>query len=47
MARIDADDLETLMIALRQFKQVNVLRIAAADIMGVIPLMIVSDYLTF
>lgn len=47
VARIDADDLETLMIALRQFKQVNVLRIAAADIMGVIPLMIVSDYLTF
>jgi glutamate-ammonia-ligase adenylyltransferase len=35
------------MIALRQFKQVNVLRIAAADIMGVIPLMVVSDYLTF
>ena len=47
VARIDADDLETLMIALRQFKQVNVLRIAAADIMGVIPLMTVSDYLTF
>jgi len=47
VARIDADDLEGLMIALRQFKQVNVLRIAAADIMGVIPLMIVSDYLTF
>ncbi len=45
--RIDTDDLESLMIALRQFKQVNVLRIAAADIMGVIPLMIVSDYLTF
>ncbi len=47
VARIDAEDLETLMIALRKFKQVNVLRIAAADIMGVIPLMIVSDYLTF
>ena len=45
--RIDVDDLEGLMIALRQFKQVNVLRIAAADIMGVIPLMILSDYLTF
>ena len=44
VARIDDDDLEALMIALRQFKQVNVLRIAAADIMGVIPLMIVSDY---
>ncbi len=47
VARIDSEDLEGLMIALRQFKQVNVLRIAAADIMGVIPLMIVSDYLTF
>jgi glutamate-ammonia-ligase adenylyltransferase len=45
--RIDNEDLEALMIALRQFKQVNVLRIAAADIMGVIPLMIVSDYLTY
>ncbi|MDD5755134.1 MAG: bifunctional [glutamate--ammonia ligase]-adenylyl-L-tyrosine phosphorylase/[glutamate--ammonia-ligase] adenylyltransferase, partial [Methylococcales bacterium] len=44
---IDTEDLESLMIALRQFKQVNVLRIAAADIMGVIPLMTVSDYLTF
>ncbi|MDD5228006.1 MAG: bifunctional [glutamate--ammonia ligase]-adenylyl-L-tyrosine phosphorylase/[glutamate--ammonia-ligase] adenylyltransferase [Methylococcales bacterium] len=47
VARIDTEDLESLMIALRQFKQVNVLRIAAADIMGVIPLMTVSDYLTF
>ncbi|MEI7839059.1 MAG: bifunctional [glutamate--ammonia ligase]-adenylyl-L-tyrosine phosphorylase/[glutamate--ammonia-ligase] adenylyltransferase [Methylococcaceae bacterium] len=47
VARMDADDLESFMIALRQFKHVNVLRIAAADIMGVIPLMIVSDYLTF
>jgi [glutamine synthetase] adenylyltransferase / [glutamine synthetase]-adenylyl-L-tyrosine phosphorylase len=47
VARIDVEDLEALMIALRQFKQVNVLRIAAADIMGVIPLMVVSDYLTY
>ncbi|MEI6744985.1 MAG: bifunctional [glutamate--ammonia ligase]-adenylyl-L-tyrosine phosphorylase/[glutamate--ammonia-ligase] adenylyltransferase [Methylococcaceae bacterium] len=47
VARTDDEDLESLMIALRQFKQVNVLRIAAADIMGVIPLMVVSDYLTF
>ncbi len=47
VARIDDDDLEALMIALRQFKQVNVLRIAAADIMDVIPLMVVSDYLTY
>ncbi|MDD2865145.1 MAG: bifunctional [glutamate--ammonia ligase]-adenylyl-L-tyrosine phosphorylase/[glutamate--ammonia-ligase] adenylyltransferase, partial [Methylococcales bacterium] len=47
VARIDAQDQEALMIALRQFKQVNVLRIAAADIMGIIPLMVVSDYLTY
>lgn len=47
VARIDDEDLEALMIALRQFKQVNVLRIAAADIMGVISLMVVSDYLTY
>ena len=47
LQRIDCDDLEALMIALRQFKQVNVLRIAAADIMDVIPLMVVSDYLTY
>lgn len=47
VARIDVEDQEALMIALRQFKQVNVLRIAAADIMGIIPLMVVSDYLTY
>ncbi|MGZ8153548.1 MAG: bifunctional [glutamate--ammonia ligase]-adenylyl-L-tyrosine phosphorylase/[glutamate--ammonia-ligase] adenylyltransferase, partial [Methylovulum sp.] len=44
---IDIQDTEQMMIALRQFKQLNVLRVAAADIMGVIPLMVVSDYLTF
>jgi len=42
----DNDDLEQVMIALRQFKHINVLRVAAADIMGAIPLMVVSDYLT-
>jgi glutamate-ammonia-ligase adenylyltransferase len=31
---------------LRQFAQGNVLRVAAADIVGAIPLMVVSDYLT-
>lgn len=44
---IDAEDVEQLMIKLRQFKQLNVLRIAAADIMHVIPVMVVSDYLTY
>jgi glutamate-ammonia-ligase adenylyltransferase len=43
---IDIQDLEQLMIVLRQFKQQQVLKVAAADIMGVIPLMVVSDYLT-
>ena len=44
---IDVDDPEPLMIALRQFKQANVLRVAAADISGAIPLMVVSDYLSY
>lgn len=44
---VDIQDLEQLMIVLRQFKHLNVLRVAAADIMGVIPIMVVSDYLTY
>jgi len=44
---IDPDDIEQIMFALRKFKQINVLRIAAADIMGAVPLMIVSDYLSY
>jgi [glutamine synthetase] adenylyltransferase / [glutamine synthetase]-adenylyl-L-tyrosine phosphorylase len=32
---------------LRQFKQQQVLKVAAADLMEVIPLMVVSDYLTY
>jgi [glutamine synthetase] adenylyltransferase / [glutamine synthetase]-adenylyl-L-tyrosine phosphorylase len=44
---IDIEDLEQLMIALRQFKHLNVLRVAAADIMGAIPIMVVSNYLTY
>ncbi len=47
LGQIAADDIEQIMIKLRQFKQVNTLRIAAADIMDVIPLMVVSDYLTY
>lgn len=46
LSPIDASDEEQLMIKLRQFKQINVLRIAAADIIGLIPLVVVSDYLT-
>ena len=47
IASIDIDDLEAVMIALRQFKHLNILRVAAADIMGAIPIMVVSDYLTY
>ncbi len=46
LANIEVSDLEQFMIALRQFKHSNVLRVAAADIMAAIPLMVVSDYLT-
>ncbi|NOQ63555.1 MAG: bifunctional [glutamate--ammonia ligase]-adenylyl-L-tyrosine phosphorylase/[glutamate--ammonia-ligase] adenylyltransferase [Methyloprofundus sp.] len=47
LAKIDADDIEQLMYALRTFKQINVLRVAAADIMGAASLMTVSDYLSY
>ncbi|KAF0093109.1 MAG: glutamate-ammonia-ligase adenylyltransferase, partial [Hyphomonadaceae bacterium] len=47
LANIELQDLEQLMIVLRQFKQQHVLKVAAADIMGIIPLMVVSDYLTY
>jgi len=46
LRNIEIDDLEQLMIVLRQFKHTQVLRVAAADIMDAIPLMVVSDYLT-
>ncbi|WP_455223184.1 bifunctional [glutamate--ammonia ligase]-adenylyl-L-tyrosine phosphorylase/[glutamate--ammonia-ligase] adenylyltransferase [Kaarinaea lacus] len=47
LAHISADDLEQQMDALRHFKQANVLRVAAADVSGAVPLMIVSDHLTY
>jgi glutamate-ammonia-ligase adenylyltransferase len=43
---IDPADLEYQMEELRVFKQVNTLRVAAADITGVLPLMKVSDHLS-
>ncbi len=46
MAAIDPDDLEQQMDALRVFQQVNTLRVAAADITDVLPLMKVSDRLS-
>ncbi|CAM3508963.1 Glutamate-ammonia-ligase adenylyltransferase [Vibrio aerogenes CECT 7868] len=47
LARIPEDDMEQQMEALRQFKQICLLRIAAADIAGVLPVMKVSDHLTY
>ena len=44
---IAVQDVEQIMIALRQFKHIHVLKVAAADIMDVIPIMVVSDYLTY
>ena len=46
LTQIPAEDLEQAMDSLRQFKQVSVLRIAAADVMDAVPLMQVSDQLT-
>lgn len=45
MVRVE-DDLEQEMELLRQFARSNRLKVAAADIAAVIPLMVVSDYLT-
>lgn len=47
LLRLPQDDEEQFIDALRQFKQANVLRIAAADILGALPVMKVSDHLTF
>lgn len=47
LAPIPAADLERQMDVMRDFKQANVLRIAAADLMGALPLMVVSDHLTW
>ncbi|MGL6316486.1 bifunctional [glutamate--ammonia ligase]-adenylyl-L-tyrosine phosphorylase/[glutamate--ammonia-ligase] adenylyltransferase [Vibrio sp. WXL103] len=47
LARIPEDDMEQQMEALRQFKQICILKIAAADITGVLPVMKVSDHLTY
>jgi len=46
LAHIPHGDLEQHMEVLRHFKQTNTLRVAAADIAGVYPLMVVSDHLT-
>jgi len=46
LLRIPEDDMEQMMEGLRQFKQVQQLHIAAADVTGVMPIMKVSDHLT-
>ena len=47
LAQLDLDDVEQGMDALRHFKQTNVLRVAAADIVDALPLMKVSDHLSW
>ncbi len=47
LLRIPEDDIEQLMETLRYFKHAHMLRVAASDITGVLPLMRVSDYLTW
>lgn len=47
LARIPEEDMEQQMEGLRQFKQICILRIAAADIAGALPVMKVSDHLTY
>jgi [glutamine synthetase] adenylyltransferase / [glutamine synthetase]-adenylyl-L-tyrosine phosphorylase len=46
LSAVDPEDTEEQMERLRQFLQGNKLRVAAADVTDVIPLMVVSDYLT-
>ncbi|MCW8929448.1 MAG: bifunctional [glutamate--ammonia ligase]-adenylyl-L-tyrosine phosphorylase/[glutamate--ammonia-ligase] adenylyltransferase [Gammaproteobacteria bacterium] len=47
LSTIAMDDLEQRMEQLRHFKQSQILRIAASDIVGLIPVEKVSDYLTW
>ena len=47
LSQFDLEDVEQSMDALRHFKQSNVLRVAAADIVDALPLMAVSDHLSW
>ncbi len=47
LLRIPEDDLERQMDALRQFKHSHVLRVAASELAETLPVMKVSDYLTW
>lgn len=47
LLRIPEEDIEQQMDTLRYFKNAHLLRVAASEITGVLPLMKVSDYLTW
>lgn len=47
LLRIPEEDVEAQMHTLRLFKKAHVLRVAASDLKGTLPLMKVSDYLTW
>lgn len=47
LLRLPVDDVEARMEALRIFKKGQVLRVAASDVTGALPIMKVSDYLTW
>ena len=47
LLRLPQDDEELFIDALRQFKQMMLLKVAAADILGGLPVMKVSDHLTY
>ncbi|MDW2744805.1 bifunctional [glutamate--ammonia ligase]-adenylyl-L-tyrosine phosphorylase/[glutamate--ammonia-ligase] adenylyltransferase [Atlantibacter subterraneus] len=47
LLRVPEDDEEQQLEAMRQFKQAQLLRVAAADIAGTLPVMKVSDHLTW
>lgn len=47
MARVPKDDLEYILEELCIFRQINMLRVSAADVSGNYPLMKVSDHLTW
>ncbi|WP_269618784.1 bifunctional [glutamate--ammonia ligase]-adenylyl-L-tyrosine phosphorylase/[glutamate--ammonia-ligase] adenylyltransferase [Zhongshania sp. BJYM1] len=47
LLRVERDDLETQMEALRHFRLAHVLRVMASEVTGSLPLMKVSDYLTY
>ncbi|VEI58018.1 glutamate-ammonia-ligase adenylyltransferase [Pasteurella multocida] len=47
LLRLPPDDEEQIIDGLRQFKHATLLRVASADILGALPVMKVSDHLTF